>query len=121
MKSMAQRNSGRSLTVAAVICSWLALSNHCAVAALAARGTGQPALDHRQDAEAIDCPFHSSWTRDDANFPGSDLCFEEFAFSALSRNTPAPLLLDTGPPDALSFAELILQRSLLAHAPPILV
>lgn len=148
MKSMAQRNSGRSLTVAAVICSWLALSNHCAVAALAARGTGQSALDHRQDADAIDCPFHSkpgkqkeqpsqvqcckvlraivpvatkSWTRDDANFPGSDLCFEEFAFPALSRNTPAPLLLDTGPPDALSFAELILQRSLLAHAPPILV
>jgi hypothetical protein len=30
----------------------------------------------------------------------------------------APLLLDTGPPGAFSFAELILQRSLLAHAPP---
>jgi hypothetical protein len=29
-----------------------------------------------------------------------------------------PLFLDTGPPDAHSFAELILQRSLLAHAPP---
>jgi hypothetical protein len=33
----------------------------------------------------------------------------------------APLLLDTGPPGAFSFAELILQQSLLAHAPPVLV
>jgi hypothetical protein len=28
------------------------------------------------------------------------------------------LFLDTGPPRAHSFAELILQRSLFAHAPP---
>jgi hypothetical protein len=39
---------------------------------------------------------------------------------ARSLRTAAPLLLDTGPPGARSFAELILQRSLLAHAPPIL-
>jgi hypothetical protein len=31
------------------------------------------------------------------------------------------MLLDTGPPGAFSFAELILQQSLLAHAPPVLV
>ena len=29
------------------------------------------------------------------------------------------LFLDTGPPGVRSFAELILQRSLLAHAPPV--
>jgi hypothetical protein len=29
--------------------------------------------------------------------------------------------LDTGPPGATSFAELVLQRSILAHAPPIVV
>jgi hypothetical protein len=34
------------------------------------------------------------------------------------RNAQAPLSLDTGPPHAHSFTELILQRSLLAHAPP---
>jgi hypothetical protein len=28
--------------------------------------------------------------------------------------------LDTGPPGSISFAELILQRSILAHAPPVL-
>jgi hypothetical protein len=27
--------------------------------------------------------------------------------------------LDTGPPNALSFSESVLQRSILAHAPPI--
>jgi len=36
------------------------------------------------------------------------------------RDALAPLLLDTGPPGARSFAELILQQSLLAHAPPVL-
>jgi hypothetical protein len=28
------------------------------------------------------------------------------------------ILLDHGPPRAVSFAEIVLQRSLLAHAPP---
>ena len=37
-----------------------------------------------------------------------------------SSRVVAPLLLDTGPPGAFSFAELILQQSLLAHAPPFL-
>jgi hypothetical protein len=33
-----------------------------------------------------------------------------------------PLLaLDTGPPEVLSFSESVLQRSILAHAPPVLV
>jgi len=31
-----------------------------------------------------------------------------------------PLELDTGPPFAGSFAESVLQRSILAHAPPVL-
>ena len=31
------------------------------------------------------------------------------------------LALDTGPPGALSFAVLVLQRSLLSHAPPVVV
>ena len=34
-----------------------------------------------------------------------------------SRSFPA---LDTGPPDALSFSESVLQQSILAHAPPVL-
>ena len=37
-----------------------------------------------------------------------------------AAETPlSPLELDTGPPFAGSFAESVLQRSILAHAPPV--
>jgi hypothetical protein len=129
-------NAGaRCLIVALTICSWLAISNHCAFAALAIR----------PDSAQSECPFHSkptkqkeqpsqvqcckilravapvmtkSWARDDAKFSSVDLRVHEFALVAHSHTTPAPLFLDTGPPKAPTFAELILQRSLLAHAPP---
>src|SRR5437762_412439 len=125
----------RCAGVALAICSWIAISNHCAFAALATR----------TDSAQAECPFHSkptkqkeqssqvqcckvlravpfaktkSWARDDAKFSDVDLRVEEFALIALQRNAQAALPLDTGPPDAHSFAELILQRSLFAHAPP---
>jgi hypothetical protein len=60
-----------------------------------------------------------SWTRDDAKFSEANRYYEERTLiTAYLQMTVAPLFLDTGPPDAHSFAELILQRSLLAHAPP---
>ena len=128
----------RCAAVAIAICSWFAVSNHCAFAAVVAKA----------DSVQTECPFHSkpaqqkqepsqlqcckilravvlaptkSWARDDAKFSDVDLRIEEFAHLALSHYTQAPLPLDTGPPGACSFAELILQRSLLAHAPPFLV
>jgi hypothetical protein len=128
------------------MCSWFAISNHCAFAALATCGPGcQSASDHRQDADAMQCPFHfkpakqkrepaqlqcckilcavlfaktKSWGRDDSKFSDVDLRVEELILIVLSRSTQASSSLDTGPPAAHSFAELILQRSLLAHAPP---
>jgi hypothetical protein len=120
-----------------VIFSWIAISNHCAFGAIATQAEASPAA----------CPFHSkpakqkdqptevqcckilravistaakSWMRDRTNFSDVDLYFEKFALIAISRNASLPLLLDTGPPGARSFAELILQRSVLAHAPPFL-
>src|SRR5437763_2018506 len=59
-----------------------------------------------------------SWMRDHANFSSANLSLEEPAYARYSRIALAPRSLDTGPPGAHSFAELILQRSLLAHAPP---
>jgi hypothetical protein len=115
--------------------SWIAISNHCAFGAVATKS----------EPSQSECPFHSkpakqkeqstqiqccktlravvptvakSWTRNDTDFSDVDLCFKEFALIAYSRSQPAPLFLDTGPPGARTFAELILQRSLLAHAPP---
>jgi hypothetical protein len=125
--------------VVIAICSWIAVSNHCAFAAVASEINNQPR----------ECPFHSkaakqkpelsqlqcckilravflnqtnSWARDDAKFSHIDLRVEEFMLVELLPNGQASSSsLDTGPPGAHSFAELILQRSLLAHAPPFLV
>jgi hypothetical protein len=138
----------RYAVVVIAICSWFAVSNHCAFAAVAAGGTGcQPVSHDRQDADATECPFHSkpakqkeqstqiqcckilraivleetkSWARDDAKFSNLDLWVESFVPFG-QPHAGVPLLLDTGPPVAFSFAELTLQRSLLAHAPPVLV
>jgi hypothetical protein len=126
----------RGVLVAVAICSWFAISNHCAFAALAAK----------TDTESHGCPFHSkpkekpsggaqcckilravtpvatkSWARDDAKLTGADSYnSEDTLVIASSQMTLVPLSLDTGPPGVRSFAELILQRSLPAHAPPIL-
>jgi hypothetical protein len=128
--------SMRCAAVAIAICSWIAVSNHCAFAAVAAE------IDKAQ----TDCPFHSKpakqkeqssqvqcckvlravvfaktkdWARDDAKFCDANFPLHASPFVAYSSRAVAPRLLDTGPPGAFSFAELILQSSLLAHAPPL--
>jgi hypothetical protein len=125
----------RCAAVAVAICSWVAVSNHCAFAAIASE------IDKGQ----TECPFHSKpakqkehssqvqcckvlravvfaktkdWARNDAKFCNANFPVQAGAFVAYSLPAIAPLLLDTGPPGAFSFAELILQSSLLAHAPP---
>jgi hypothetical protein len=133
------RAIARSLIVAVAICSWFAISNHCAFAALATK----------RESVQVACPFHSNpakqenpsagaqcckilravapvatngWIRDDAKYSGSNWhCDARTVTSPYSQTILAPLFLDTGPPDARSFAELILQRSLFAHAPPVRV
>jgi len=129
------KSGARGAIVAVAICSWFAISNHCAFAALATN----------TDAASHGCPFHSkpkekqstgaqcckilravapapakSWARDDTKLSGADGYNSEPALViASSQTTLVPLSLDTGPPGVRSFAELVLQRSLLAHAPPI--
>jgi hypothetical protein len=125
----------RCAAVAIAICSWIAVSNHCAFAAVA------PEIHTAQ----TDCPFHSKpgkqkeqssqvqcckvlravvfaktkdWARDDAKFCDTNFPVQTGAFVVYRSRAVAPLLLDTGPPGAFSFAELILQQSLFAHAPP---
>ena len=132
---MKVRPGARSLIAAITICSWIAVCNHCAFAAVAKE------IDKAQD----ECPFHSKptkqkeqssqvqcckilraivfaktkdWARDDAKFCDGNFPVQACALVAYSTRAVAPLLLDTGPPGAFSFAELILQQSLPAHAPP---
>jgi hypothetical protein len=125
----------RYVGVAIAICSWIALSNHCAFAAVATEN----------DKAQTECPFHSKppkqkeqssqvqcckilravifaktkdWARDDAKFRHANFPVQAGALVVYSSRAVEPLLVDTGPPGAFSFAELILQHSLLAHAPP---
>jgi len=126
----------RGVIVAVAIFSWVAISNHCAFSTLApeANATESACPFHSQPAKTptppagIQCckilraiipTFTKGWARNDAGVSDADLSFEEFALIANSQSATSPLLLDTGPPGARSFAELILQRSMLAHAPPV--
>lgn len=130
------RTSIRCAGVAIAICSWIAVSNHCAFAAVAAEiAKGQvecpfhskPAKQKEQSSQVQCCkilralPFAKgkTWARDDARFGTANFPIQTGALVVCSVRAAAPLLLDTGPPGALSFAELILHRSLLAHAPPV--
>jgi hypothetical protein len=127
--------SMRRAAVAITICSWFSISNHCAFAAMARKTNSTQAA----------CPFHSkpekqkeqssqvqcckvlravvptiakSWARGYGDVSDIHFPFEDCRLLGYFRDPLAPLLLDTGPPGAHSFAELILQQSLLAHAPP---
>jgi hypothetical protein len=128
--------SMRWIIVTVAICSWIAVSNHCVFAAVATHiNTGQtecpfhskPAKQNEQSSQVQCCKIlravvvtkTKAWARDDTNFHIANFPVEPGLLLVCSLRTVPPLLLDTGPPlRALSFAELILQQSLLAHAPP---
>jgi hypothetical protein len=128
--------AGSILTVVVMISAWLAISNHCVLGTMA---TQEKPPDNP-------CPFHSKQSAPAKQQQSSDspcckilravapIVFQSFTakYFALGRiDFPAVRLvrppritiptstLDTGPPGANSFAELILQRSILAHAPPL--
>jgi hypothetical protein len=122
--------------VVVAICSWFAISNHCVFAALATNDTAstgcpfhsKPAKQEKPSTGAQCCKILRAvasvpvkgWARDDTNLSDFDGYGGERALAiAYSQTALVPLSLDTGPPGVRSFAELILQRSLLAHAPPV--
>jgi hypothetical protein len=125
----------RCTGVALAICSWIAISNHCAFSAIATKSDStlsacpfhsKPAKEKQQSSQAQCCKILRAvvlaktkpWARDHVRFSDVDFFAEERAHTARCARTLPPLLLDTGPPEAHSFAELILQQSLFAHAPP---
>src|SRR5213083_167385 len=127
--------SMRWAIVTLAICSWIAISNHCAFAAVTTEVAkaqtecpfhSKPAKQKEQSAQVQCCKVlravvlaqSKSWARDRADFSNVDFYAEERTLIVCSLRTPAPLLLDTGPPSSRSFAELILQQSLFANAPP---
>jgi len=122
-------------TVLLTITAWLLLSNHCAL--------GLSGALAEPDSELAGCPMHSAPAKEK---PAASLpCCKEVRalashagksvvtvatevvglrdymtaiFLVPPRLAARVLALDTGPPPSLSFAESILQRSILAHAPP---
>lgn len=142
MRLKASASVLRALVVAVMLAGWLVASNHCALGALLAKGTevsGAQVSGHEHC-----CPEHSdSGKKKDSDSPNA-CCKSLQAVSALSKSdarhdetlfavqsfpasaaavsgrfvASSPLALDTGPPKSASFAESVLQRSILAHAPP---
>jgi hypothetical protein len=125
--------TARCLIVAITICSWIAISNHCSLRALATK----------TDTTQSGCPFHSKPAKPQPQPAGTECCkilravsttpakilapsivdlvHVDLAFATLAIFEPPkisfmPATLDTGPPGTTSFVELI--GSMRAHAPP---
>ena len=121
--------------------SWFSLVNHCELAAATAPKPTQAHSCCENDKGAHKAPVknnqHSSIACCKGGHPAIASIGETALSSDLSSAPPADLIasivfrdvplsadileLDTGPPFASSFAEVVLQRSILAHAPPYLV
>ena len=130
------------MTGAITVLAWFLISNHCLLdTAVSATAPASPI------AQDECCPMHVSKTpapaqpkkKDDLqvcckNLPATALkkaqslapfiarllaiLFDRHDLFECKRDETLSLCLDTGPPKAFSFSELVLQRSLLAHAPP---
>jgi hypothetical protein len=128
----------RNAIIVMTVASWVAISNHCTFATLASKtnvvGAACPFHSkpdkQRQDKSQAQCckilralvsAQSKTWARDDTIVFDISFPVPQYALTKYLAWAVTPLLLDTGPPGAFSFAELILQQSLLAHAPPIIV
>jgi hypothetical protein len=125
--------TARCLIASLTICSWIAISNHCAFRAIATK----------TDTAQSGCPFHSKPAKPQPQPAGAECCrilravsttpakilapaivylipvdlpLVQFAAFAPPKISFTPLTLDTGPPGRTSFVELI--GSMRAHAPP---
>ncbi len=133
----------RWVTVTLAAISWLALSNHCALGLAAVENHGPEAVAEQHDCCASDIPSTPKPAKDPATpccktlpatvvglaktyqveamvLPVPVLEFIALPVTEPSRLSLARHSLDTGPPGEKTFAESVLQRSLLAHAPPVL-
>jgi hypothetical protein len=131
----------RLLIVIITVFGWFLISNHCVLAEFKSapkaeagchrRCCGdQPPVKSKQESGVECCKtLRATLSGGAKDFVGYD--FSLFALQRYfvgpvisandSRATSRVLELDTGPPFANTFAESVLQRSILAHAPPFVV
>lgn len=112
---------------------WLAISNHCVLGMVESAKTialqpachGVPHVPKPDNDQAPCCKVLRATIElskplvayDSANF-SLQPDFAGLLILAEHSASLRPLELDTGPPHSESFAESVLQRSILAHAPP---
>ena len=122
------------------LAAWLLASNHCALAVLMPLPQEAAATSHchgsseapAPDNEERDCDGSKcckSLSAPSLAFAKQIVSYDSTLFLAIDHppceqrtleleHAPAIAEIDTGPPRMESFAESVLQRSILAHAPP---
>jgi len=129
---------GRFLLVMLTMAAWFFISNHCVLATVTASGRdtsvapmhchGDPASQSPAksgEEQTPCCKVLKAVTIAKVNIGANtvDFVLKEYPTAALaveiSQAQMQTVGLDTGPPGALSFSESVLQRSILAHAPPL--
>lgn len=118
---------------------WLAISNHCVIGAVEGAGKMSMASCHetapanqspgkQNQKSGVECckVLRATLLTPASSLVGADtLAFaaHDYFVALISAADEVRLMRliewDTGPPGADSFAESILQRSILAHAPPV--
>src|SRR5581483_2469420 len=127
--------SRSSVTVLALV-AWFAISNHCALAAFEPKQNvathaschGSAPAPSKLPAKGEQMPccklLRATLVKDSASVAANGLTFSIQSYFVGLIVFPEQLHWsqsfesDTGPPFSGSFAESVLQRSLLAHAPP---
>jgi hypothetical protein len=128
-------NGARMAFVLITIAAWFALSNHCALGALQRSTESTP--------EMSGCPMHSTPAKKKpaAKIPcckdiratvAKSVAANPISLRSIGCRDYAPEIflkrarvaieievLETGPPRCFSFAESVLQESMLSHAPPV--
>lgn len=129
----------RTAVVALAMTAWFVAFNHCAVAAFIAKPPQASAAhshcaghqDPTKKGHGDDLPccktlsaiasVVKSLAEYDANsFVAKNYFASDLLILQTQRAVSSSEFNDTGPPDSVSFAESVLQRSILAHAPPVL-
>ena len=138
MKTFRRHSSPlRTLVVAVLMTAWLVASNHCAIGLMkpAAGTAATQSVCHSCKSEPSKPQPASGGDREcckalqgmPADTVKADVKYNEALFTLVDfvvmaePSAAAPQTASepaTGPPPSISFAELILQRSLLTHAPP---
>ena len=126
----------RASVVVVTLVGWFSISNHCALAAFEGRQSGgahaschanMPAPSKLPaKGEQMPCCklLRATVVKDNGSVVQTGLIFSLQPYFVGFIVFPAQLHwsqsfeLDTGPPFSTSFAESVLQRSILAHAPP---